>query len=859
MLSEQAILRKLEKQPKQAASYKQLVRELGVRGEDRRVLAEMLADMVGKGKLRADADRFWLPKTVAARNQLTGRLSMHRDGYGFVIPDRGQAERRFEGDVFIPPNAIGSAMHGDRVLVELREIRDPERAEGHIVRVVDRQHATVVGTFHYGRKYNYVIPIDEKIKQDVIIPHGAERIINAKDAKDAKERHRVLGDEARKRALTLDDLDGMVVDVEITDWPSPTQNPKGRIIEVLGVEDDFGVDVEIIIRKHHIPHKFPVEVLEEAQREPEIISSQELKQRQDYRNLPIVTIDGETARDFDDAVFVRRKSNGNYELQVHIADVAHYVTEGSALNDEARLRGNSVYFPDRAVPMLPAELSTNICSLRPQVDRLVMSCIMELDHQGEIIGYELHEGVIRSAERMTYTDVNALLEGDTVLRKRYAPLVDVFELMRELALILNRKRQKRGSIDFDMPEPEIEFDELGMMESITRAERNFAHRLIEEFMLAANECVASYLETRNVASIYRVHEKPEPRKVIDFENVAAGFGYSLGVGNLPVKKFSYTDDRRPRRRDGGRGRGGQRRQQIEIPDDIHITPRMYQKLAQKIAGTPVERILSFLMLRSLKQARYSEKNEGHFALATPTYTHFTSPIRRYPDLIVHRILKSVLHDEEHPHVSSANVGHQDVRYQTHPPLKGKGAAPAHRTGHSPVPTQASVRSDVPSPWSKRASKRDGRSPDHPITQSPDLWGPIPEPVLHEIAEESSQTERRADDAERELMDWKKVKFMADRIGEDFDALIISVTKYGFFVELADMFIEGLVPIGTLDDDRYFYNDDTKQIIGQRTGKTYSLGDKIRVLLDRIDPVERKMSFAVVPEEEPAPKKRRRAR
>ncbi len=834
MLSEQAILRKLEKQPKQAAGYKQLVRELGVRGEDRRVLAEMLADMVGKGKLRADADRFWLPKAVAARNQLTGRLSMHRDGYGFVIPDRGQAEGRFEGDVFIPPNAIGSAMHGDRVLVELRDIRDPERAEGRIVRVVDRQHATVVGTLHYGRKYNYVIPIDEKIKQDVIIPHGAERLFNAKDAKDAKERHRVLGDEARKRALTLDDLDGMVVDVEITDWPSPTQNPKGRIIEVLGLEDDFGVDVEIIIRKHHIPHKFPVEVLEEAQLEPEIISSQELKQRQDYRNLPIVTIDGETARDFDDAVFVRRKSNGNYELQVHIADVAHYVTEGSALDDEARLRGNSVYFPDRAVPMLPAELSTNICSLRPQVDRLVMSCIMEIDHQGEIVGYELHEGVIRSAERMTYTDVNALLEGDTVLRKRYAPLVDVFELMRELALILNRKRQKRGSIDFDMPEPEIEFDELGMMESITRAERNFAHRLIEEFMLAANECVASYLETRNVASIYRIHEKPEPRRVIEFENVAAGFGYSLGVGNLPVKKFSYTDDRRPRRRDGGRGRGGQRRQQIEIPDDIHITPRMYQKLAQKIAGTPVERILSFLMLRSLKQARYSEKNEGHFALATSTYTHFTSPIRRYPDLIVHRILKSVLHEP------------------------GQGVL-AHRTGHSPVSTQASVRSDVPSPWSKCASKRDGRSPDHPITPSPDLWGPIPEAVLHEIAEESSQTERRADDAERELMDWKKVKFMADRVGEDFDALIISVTKYGFFVELADMFIEGLVPIGTLDDDRYFYNDDTKQIIGQRTGKTYSLGDKIRVLLDRIDPVERKMSFAVVPEEEPAPKKRRRSR
>jgi ribonuclease R len=869
MISEHAVLKKLEQQPKQSAGYKQLVRELGARGEDRRILSELLAEMVGQGKLRADADRFWLPKTVASRHQITGRLSMHRDGYGFVIPDRGQTEGRFEGDVFIPPNAVGSAMHGDRVLVDLAPIRDPERVEGRIARVVNRQHPTVVGTFHYGRKYNYVVPIDERVKQDIIIPHGAERI----NAKDAKERHRVLGDEARRRQiptlasllrneaergapgpLSLDDLDGMVVDVEITDWPSPTQNPKGRIIEVLGREDDFGVDVEIVIRKHHIPHKFPVEVLDEAQREPEIIPSAELKHRKDYRNLPIVTIDGETARDFDDAVFVRRKSNGNFELQVHIADVAHYVKPDSALDEEARLRGNSVYFPDRAVPMLPAELSTNICSLRPQVDRLVMSCIMEIDRQGEVVGYEIGQGVIRSAERTTYTDVNALLEGDEALRKRYAPLADVFELMRELALILNRKRQRRGAIDFDMPEPEIEFDELGMMKAITRSERNFAHRLIEEFMLSANECVASFIEGKNIASIYRIHEKPEPRKVIEFEKIAAGFGYSLGVGNLPVKKFSYTDDRRPHRRDGGRGRGGQRRQEVEIPQEIHITPRMYQKLAQRIAGKPEERILSFLMLRSLKQARYSEKNEGHFALAAPTYTHFTSPIRRYPDLIVHRILKALLQDgTESPHVSSANAGHQ------------------HGTGHSPVPTHSPAHSEMPSPWSKRkkdaALSRAGANRSAQVLHAQhkrvqddnrlELSGPIPEPVLHEITEESSQSERRADDAERELMDWKKVKFMADRVGEDFDALIISVTKYGFFVELTDMFIEGLVPISTLEGDRYVYYDDTKQIVGQRTGKAYSLGEKARVLLDRIDPVERKLSFAVVPEETSAPQKKRR--
>ncbi len=749
MISEHAVLKKLEKQPKQSAGFKQLVRELGVRGDDRRKLSELLAALVGQGKLRADADSFSLPKTVLSRNQITGRLSMHRDGYGFVIPDRGQAEGRFAGDVFIPPPAIGSAMHGDHVLVALAPIRDPERVEGRIVRVLDRKHDTVVGTFHYGRKYNYVLPIDEKIKQDIIIPHGAEKTFNAKDAKDAKQRHRVLGEEARKRALTTDDLDGQVVDVEITDWPSPTQNPKGRIIEVLGREDDFGVDVEIIIRKHHIPHQFPVEVLDEAQRTPEIISSAELKRRRDYRNLPIVTIDGETARDFDDAVYVSKKSNGNFELQVHIADVSHYVTPDSALDEEARLRGNSVYFPDRAVPMLPPELSTNICSLRPQVDRLVMSCTMEIDHQGEIVGYELNEGVIRSAERMTYTDVNALLEGgvphsspsgegaNDALRKRYAHLVDIFELMRELALILNHKRQRRGAIDFDMPEPEIEFDELGMMKAITRSERNFAHRLIEEFMLSANECVASYIDSQNIASIYRIHEKPEPRKVMEFERIAESFGYSLGVGNLPVKKFSYTDDRRPRRRDGGRGRGGQQRQQVEIPEEIHITPRMYQKLAQKIAGKPEERILSFLMLRSLKQARYSEKNEGHFALATPTYTHFTSPIRRYPDLIVHRVLRAVLQGQG-PGAGDKRGATNPSSLTSHPlPLSSSPLTP------SPSPLSSSVRgtvahSEMPSPWSKRAGKKDSaRSSDHHIITSLERPGPITEPVLHEIAEESS--------------------------------------------------------------------------------------------------------------------------
>ena len=370
----------------------------------------------------------------------------------------------------------------------------------------------------------------------------------------------MYGKEAHRREWN--DLEGVVVDVEITSWPSPADNPKGRVVEILGYEDDFGVDVEIVIRKHHLPHHFPVEVLQEAEQFERTIAASELAHRRDYRALPIVTIDGETARDFDDAVTVRRLPNGNYELQVHIADVAHYVREGSPIDLEARLRGTSVYFPDRAIPMLPMELSTDLCSLRPQVDRLVLSCVMEIDPQGEIVGYTLNEGIIRSAERMTYTNVNLILEGDAGLRQHYHKYVEVFELMRELALILNRKRVRRGSIDFDLPEPVIEFDENGLMKGVTRSERNIAHRLIEEFMLSANECVASYLEKRQIASLYRIHEKPDPKRVYDFEThggdvrVFAGRGRAAGeAGAVQVRPARAASRRTAGQDDRAAGRG----------------------------------------------------------------------------------------------------------------------------------------------------------------------------------------------------------------------------------------------------------------------------------------------------------------
>ncbi len=848
LLSDSEIVRHIRRQPKGTAGFKQLVRELGIKGPNRRDLAERLERLAASGQLmQLDSDRFAIPK--AAKNQLVGRLSMHRDGYGFVIPNRSDLSEplrsQLSGDVFIAPHQIGSSMHGDRVLVEVSSVRSDGRCEGRILRTVDRAHATVVGTFHYGGRHNYVTPIDEKITQDILIAAGMEQPPDATSGEVSEEEkkfvtpHRVLGEEAARRTA-WDDLEGVVVDVEITDWPSATQNPRGRVVEILGYADDFGVDVEVMIRKHHLPHRFPAGVLEDAEAASEIISAHELAKRRDYRDLPIVTIDGETARDFDDAVLVRILENGNYELQVHIADVAHYVTPGSKLDQEARLRGTSVYFPDRAVPMLPLELSTNICSLRPQVERLVLSCTMEIDHQGEIVGYELNEGVIRSAERMTYTAVNAVLEGDPAARQRYAALAVGFDRMKDLALILNLKRQRRGSIDFDLPEPVIEFDDQGLMQGVARSERNIAHRLIEEFMLSANECVAQYLEAR-VPSLYRIHEKPDAKRVYEFEVTAATWGYSLGVGALPIRRVQLKGDRR-----ASQGSGRQPRS-IEIPQEVHVTPRMYQKLAQKIQGKPEERILSFLMLRSLKQAKYSEVNDGHFALAAEAYTHFTSPIRRYPDLIIHRILKEVLRalPEEAGGVAIARATSASVATEL-APLKSDAASHQNQDSYqgtaSAVPTKPKNPSALAPEEARSQSKRTKSA------EQPALTGPISIEELHDVAEESSQTERRADEAERELMEWKKVKFMQDRVGEDFDGLIISVTKFGFFVELIDMFIEGLVPLATLTHDHFTFHVNTRQIIGQRTRKAYSLGDRIRVLVDRIDPVLRKIQFALMDEE-----------
>ena len=507
---------------------------------------------------------------------------------------------------------------------------------------------------------------------------------------------------------------------------------------MLGDINDPGVDTEIILRKHEIPDEHAADAVAEAERMGTVVREKDMAGRTDFRDRQVVTIDGEHARDFDDAISIERLPNGHFWLGVHIADVAHYVEEGSALDLDAYERGTSVYFPERAVHMFPEALATGLCSLRPHVDRLVQSCLMEVNKRGDVVRYEMHDGIIRSDARMTYTAVNAILtERDPATIEAYTPFVPMFEQMRELFEILNERRHRRGSVDFDLPEAEVVLNESGFIEDIVASQRNVAHRLIEEFMLLANETVATHLESHGMPALYRIHEAPDPLKVLQFDEFISGFGYSLGAGERAVE------------------------------------PKHFQKLVERIRGTPEERPIAFLMLRTMQKARYDALNVGHFGLAATSYTHFTSPIRRYPDLVVHRLLREQRH--------------------TRPSGERK----------------VELEEDLP-----------------------------------EIGRHTSERERRAQEAEREILQWKKVRFMADKVGDVFDGYITGVAPFGMFVELIEHYVEGLVHVSTMADDYYRYREQQHALFGENRRKLYRLGDRVQVQIVRVDMERRQIDLAL---------------
>lgn len=551
---------------------------------------------------------------------------------------------------------------------------------------------------------------------------------------------RKAGDEVRLTGSEEQTAEpGEMVVVAITRPASSGRPPQGHIVDVFGPLDEPGVDTAIVLRAHGIPEAHSDDAVAEAASIGAAVNPADIQGRTDFRDRLVVTIDGEHARDFDDAISIERLPNGHYWLGVHIADVAHYVREGSALDRDAYERGTSVYFPERAVHMFPEALATGVCSLNPHVDRLVQSCLMEVNARGDVVRYEMHDGVIRSDARMTYTEVNAILtEPAHEDRQRYAALVPTFERMGELFAILNRRRRDRGAVDFDLPEAMIVLGEDGLVSDIVASERNIAHRLIEEFMLLANETVASHLEHAGMPSLYRIHERPDPLKAEEFAEFVAALGYPLG----------------------------------ESPD--RLESRHFQALADSIRGTPVERPIAFLMLRTMQKARYDSVNMGHFGLAAASYTHFTSPIRRYPDLVVHRLLRELRHTR--------------------------------------VTSQRRETLEV---------------------------------SLPEIGRHTSERERRAIDAEREVIQWKKVRFMADKVGDTFDGYVTGVTAFGMFVELEEHYVEGLAHVSGLGDDYFQFDAAGHALTGERTGQRYRLGDRVRVQVARVDMDRRMVDLAIV--------------
>jgi ribonuclease R len=663
-----------------------------------------LVQMEEKGLVvRTRSNRYGLPEKM---NLIRGKLAGHAKGFAFVIP-----EEQGMDDIFIPPNEVKTALNGDIVLARVTSESSGQRREGTIVRIIERGVQQIVGTYSESKHFGFVIPDDKKIATDIFIPKGS--------TKGAIEGHKVV--------------------VKLTSYPEGRKNAEGEVVKILGHKNDPGVDILSVIHKHGLPLAFPDNVLEQANNAPDTIDEEEIANRRDLRNETIVTIDGADAKDLDDAVTVTMLENGNYKLGVHIADVSYYVTENSPIDVEAEERGTSVYLVDRVIPMIPHRLSNGICSLNPKVDRLTLSCEMEITSDGEVVSHEIFQSVIKTTERMTYADVNSILhDKDEELRAKYEGLVPMFERMEDLAAILRKKRMTRGAIDFDFKESKVIVDEDGKPQDVILRERSVAEKLIEEFMLVANETVAEHFHWMQVPFIYRIHEDPKEEKLRRFFEFITNFGYIVkGTAN-----------------------------------SVH--PRALQEIIESVQGTPEEMVISTVMLRSMQQAKYYPESLGHFGLSTEFYTHFTSPIRRYPDLIVHRLIRTYL-------------------------------------------IEGDISSATQEKWNSR---------------------------LTEIAEHSSSMERRSVEAERETDELKKSEYMLDKIGEEYDGIISSVTNFGMFVELTNT-IEGLVHVSYMTDDYYRYDERHFAMIGERTGKVFRIGDEITVRVVNVNKEERAIDFEIV--------------
>ena len=655
--------------------------------------------------IRNKKDRFGVPERMGL---IIGKLQVHQKGFAFLIP-----EVEGEKDVFIPSSSLNGGMNGDKVLVQItREDKLGKKREGEVSEVLERTNNKIIGVYEDNKSFGFVVPEDSRLNQDIFI-----------------------GKKDKNGAQT-----GDLVICEVVKWADKRRSPEGIVKEILGKKGDKGLDILTIIKKYGLPEEFPEKVLNYTNGIEEEIDNKEYKRRKDLRDLRMVTIDGEDAKDLDDAVSIERLSKDRYRLGVHIADVTHYVKEKNPLDKEALKRATSVYLIDRVIPMLPKKLSNGLCSLNPNVDKLALTCFMTIDSKGRIIDHEIEESIIKTNERMTYTDVTDILKGeDKELLERYDYLVDDFKAMEELCTILRAKRMNRGAIDFNFNESKIILDEKGKPIDIKPYDRGISNKIIEEFMLVCNETIAEHMNKLKVPFVYRIHENPDEEKLAKFKD----FVYNLGC---------------------------------TIKASEEITPKELQEVLEKFKGEKEETVVSTLLLRSMMQAKYSPENAGHFGLAAEYYCHFTSPIRRYPDLQIHRIIKEYLN---------------------------------------------------------------GKLSEGRITNLIN--------TVEVASRQSSEMERLAQDAEREVDDLKKAEYMQDRINEEFEGIISSVTSFGLFVELPNT-VEGLVHVTALDDDYYIYDEDHLCLIGERTKKTYKLGDEVKVKCSRVDIDNREVYFDIIEDE-----------